>query len=37
MELRENDNTTILIKWKGWHSNEQNNEYIKKTRSIADE
>ena len=37
MELRENDNITILIKWNGWHGNEQNNEYIQKTRTIVDE
>ena len=37
MELKANDNITILIVWKGWRSNEQNNEYIQKTRTIADE
>ena len=37
MELRVNDNITILIVWKGWHSDKQNNEYIQKTREIADE
>lgn len=37
MELRTNDNITILIEWNGWHNDKQNNEYIKKTRAIADE
>ena len=37
MELKANDNITILILWKGWRSNEQNNEYIQKTRTIANE
>ena len=33
MELKANDNITILIEWK----NKQNNEYITKTRTIANE
>lgn len=37
MELKANDNITILIEWKGWHSDRQNNEYFQKTRTIADE
>lgn len=37
MELKVNDNITILIEWKGWHSDRQNNEYIQKTRTIVDE
>lgn len=37
MELKANDNITILIAWKGWHSYKQNNEYIQKTQTIANE
>ena len=37
MELKANDNITILIEWNGWHNDKQNNEYIKITRAIADE
>ena len=37
MELKANDNITILIAWKGWHSHNQNNGYIQKTREIANE
>lgn len=37
MELKANDNITILIEWKGWHSTKQNNEYISKAKTIADE
>lgn len=37
MELKTNDNITVLITWKGWHSHNQNNGYIQKTREIVDE
>ena len=37
MELKANDNITILIAWNGWQSYKQNNEYIQKTKTIADE
>ncbi len=37
MELIVNDNITILIEWNGWHNDKQNNEYIKRTKTIADE
>lgn len=37
MELIVNDNITILIEWNGWHNDKQNNEYIKRTKTIVDE
>ena len=37
MDLKANDNITILIAWKGWKNYNQNNEYIIKTRTIINE